>query len=66
MQEQLGYHNEYGIVTENNEEDLYKGIKTILTKDGLLSYYRKQSAERGKKFEKEITVKAVEEMLERI
>ena len=66
MQEQLGYHNEYGIVTENNEEDLYQGIKTILTEKGMLQHYRKQSAERGKKFEKEITVRAVEEMLERI
>ena len=66
MQEQLGYHNEYGIVTENSEENLYQGIKTMLTEDGLLKHYRRQSAERGKKFEKEITVRAVEEMLERI
>jgi len=66
MQEQLGYHNEYGIVTQNDTEALYQGIKRMLTEKGLLEHYRIQSAERGRKFEKSVTVKAVEDMLERI
>lgn len=66
MQEQLGYNNEYGIVTENNEEALYEGIKEIITKDGSLEYYAEKALERGKRFNKAITVKAVEELFERI
>ncbi len=66
MQEQLGYHNEYGIVTQNDEDSLYEGIKKILTEKDLLKNYRIKSAQRGKNFEKAITVRAVEDMLERI
>lgn len=63
MKEMLGENNEYGIVTENNEDALYEGIKTMLTTEGLLEYYSKKALERGKKFSSEKTVKAVEEML---
>ncbi len=63
MQEMLGYNNEYGIVTENNEDALYEGIKKMLTTPGLLEDYAKKTEERGKTFSKEKTVKAVEEML---
>ena len=31
MTELLGENNEYGIVTENNEDALYEGIKKMLT-----------------------------------
>lgn len=63
MQEMLGENNEYGIVTENNEDALYEGIKKILTEEGLLSYYTKQAEIAGGKFSTERTVKAVENML---
>lgn len=63
MKEMLGAHNEYGIVTENNEDALYKGIKAMLTTDGMLEEYAKRAKERGKTFSTEITVKAVEDML---
>lgn len=66
MEEQLGYNNEYGIVTDNNENALYEGIKKIITEKGLLEHYTKQAEERGRKFDKAITVKAVEDMFERI
>lgn len=66
MEEQLGYDNEYGIVTDNNEDALYEGIKRILTEKGLLEHYAEQAKERGKKFDKAVTVKAVEDMFERI
>ena len=63
MKEMLGQNNEYGIVTENNEEALYQGIKTLLDDPALLDHYKKQASIRGKAFSTENTVKAVEEML---
>lgn len=64
MTELLGENNEYGIVTENDEDALYKGIKKILTTPDLLDAYAAKAKERGKAFSTEKTVKAVEEMLE--
>jgi glycosyltransferase involved in cell wall biosynthesis len=63
MKEMLGSHNEYGIVTENDDEALYQGIKKLLDNPELLEHYRHQAALRGKDFRTEETVKAVEQML---
>lgn len=63
MREMLGENNEYGIVTENNEEALFDGIYDLLTTPGKLKMYRQRALERGKYFQTEETVKAVEEML---
>lgn len=63
MKEMLGENNEYGIVTENNEDALYKGIKRLLDDPALLSHYKEKAIERGKSFSTEATVKAVEDML---
>ena len=63
MKEMLGENNEYGIVTENNEEALYEGIKKLLDDKILLKHYTEKAEERGKFFSTENTVKAVEEML---
>ena len=62
MREMLG-NDEYGVITENNEEALYQGIKRLLKDPGLLAYYREKAAERGKAFSTEETVRAVEDML---
>lgn len=62
MKEMLGENNEYGIVTENDEEALYLGIKSLLDNPELLDYYTKQAEKRGKIFNTDITVKAVEDM----
>ncbi len=64
MKEMLGENNEYGIVTENDENALYEGIKKFIENPELLAHYRKQAKERAKAFTTEETVKAVEEMLE--
>lgn len=61
--ELLGTQNEFGIVTENDAESLYEGIKKMLTTDGLLQHYRTMAAERGNHFSTEQTVNAVETML---
>ena len=63
MKEMLGENNEYGIVTDNDEEALYQGMKRLLDDPALLAHYQKQAALRGQDFSTENTVKAVETML---
>lgn len=62
MREMLGEHDEYGVVTENNEDALYEGVKRLLNDPALLAHYRKQAEERGKIFSTENTVKSVEQL----
>lgn len=64
MRELLG-DNEYGIVTKNDDESLYQGIKEMIC-SGKLEYYRKKALERGKSFSTESTVKSVETMFEQL
>ena len=64
MKEMLGENNEFGVVTSNNEDALYQGLKKLLSDKELLEHYRKQAKLRGSYFSKEKTVKAVEDMLE--
>ena len=64
MKEMLGENNEYGIVTDNDENALYEGIKKMLTTPNLLKDYAAKAKERGEKFSTEKTVKAAEKMLE--
>lgn len=63
MKEMLGETNEWGLVTENDEDALYAGIKRLLDDPELLRHYAKQAALRGRDFSTEETVRAVEEML---
>lgn len=63
MKEMLGDHNEWGIVTDNDEEALYRGIKSLLDDPALLAHYREKAAQRGKSFSTKNTVNAVQEML---
>lgn len=64
MKEMLGNNNEYGVVTANNEQALYDGIKSLVSDKKLLMHYRYQARLRGSFFEKDSTVKKVEKMLE--
>lgn len=63
MKEMLGENNEYGIVTEQNEEALYDGLKKILKSPELLTEYKRKAKGRGKLFDAEQTVQAVEQLL---
>ena len=63
MKEMLGENGEWGIITENDEEALYQGIKRLLDDPALLADYKEKAKQRGKSFSTENTVKAVEEML---
>lgn len=49
MQELLG-DSEYGLIVENNEDSLYKGIKRILENDKLRNNYARKAVERGAVF----------------
>ena len=62
MREMLG-DNEYCIITDNDEEALYEGIKDLLDHPEKLAHYKEKAAERGKWFSTEETVREVEEML---
>lgn len=64
MHEMLGENNEYGIVTENNTDSLYQGVKRMITEDGLLAHYKKMAIDRGKFFDTKNTTMAVEKMLD--
>lgn len=66
MKEMLGENNEYGIVTKNSEEALYRGIKQLITNPDQLEYYRKMALKRGKDFDTKSTVTAVENLFEEV
>lgn len=63
MKEMLGYNNEWGMVTDNDDESLYNAIHQMITTPGLLSQYKEKAAERGKIFSTANTVKAVEDLI---
>ena len=65
MKEMLG-EGEYGLITENNEEALYQGIKQLILDPQLLEYYKHQAAVRSKDFYKEKTVERIEEIFKEI
>ena len=62
MEEMLGKNNEYGIIVENSEEGLYKGLKDILRNTDKIRYYKEKAEERGKIFSTDKTVNAVQDM----
>lgn len=62
MKEMLGEQNEWGIITENNEEALYEGIKSLLGDPEKLAHYKEKAAERGRTFTMENTVRSAQEM----
>jgi glycosyltransferase involved in cell wall biosynthesis len=63
MEEMLGRDSEWGLITENSEEALYRGIRKLLDDPALLAHYRQKAKERGQAFSTERTVRAVEDML---
>ena len=63
MREMLGEENEYGIVTQNNDNDLYEAIKNLFDNENRLDHYTQKAIERGNFFNTEKTVQAVEDMM---
>lgn len=66
MKEMLGDNNEWGVVTQNEDEALYQSIKRLLDKPDMLQHYKKQAEIRGKDFSTVKTVQAVERLLLRL
>lgn len=64
MKEMLGKNDEYGIVTKNDENDLYNAIKQLLDDPALLKHYKMQANIRGETFSTKNTVNAVEQFLD--
>jgi len=62
MVELLG-DNEYGIITENNVDALYQGMKNLLDDRDKYNLYKKQSAKRGLTFIKEQAIHEIEKIL---
>lgn len=61
MQEMLGFNNEYGVITPNDEESLFNAIIKLIQDPVLLKHYREKAYERGKTFSTRSTVLAVEQ-----
>lgn len=63
MRELLGEHNDYGIIVPNDDESLYRGLKDYIVKPELHQKYKKLAEERGKRFNRDITVSETEKLL---
>lgn len=61
MKEILG-ESEYGLVTENNIESLYNGIKVMLSNEKVREYYAGQAAKRSIDLKKRTNIDCVEEL----
>lgn len=66
MREMLGDHCEYGLITDNTNKALYKGIRSLLDKPYLLKEYKRKACARGEFFRTEKTVSDVEKMFSSI
>ena len=64
MQEILG-DSEYGLITANDDEAFYEGVKRMLTEPGLLEHYAEQAKIRGRDFKQEKLAKDSEAFFER-
>ena len=62
MHELLG-DSEYGLITANDDEAFYEGVKRMLTEPELLEYYEEQAKIRGRDFKCEKLAKDTEAFL---
>lgn len=64
MQEILG-DSEYGLITENDDEALYRGIRQMLSDESLYQHYCGKVKERSSFFHMETRLRAYEDLLDR-
>lgn len=64
MKEIFG-ESEYGLITDNDDEAFYLGLKRMLTEPGLAEHYAKKAAERGKDFRQETLARNTEAFFEK-
>lgn len=63
MKELLGENNEYGIVTQNDDDALYKGIKSIINSNEVFKLYKSKAIARGKDFSLSKQISEIENIL---
>ncbi|MBQ6504849.1 MAG: glycosyltransferase [Flexilinea sp.] len=63
MKEILGENNEFGIVTENDDNALYQAVLRLLTDDAYREEYRQRALERANDFDRAKAIKAAENLL---
>lgn len=61
---ELLHDGEFGIITENDDEALYEGIRKMLDDASVLSHYKEKAIERGNDFKIENLMKPIEELLQ--
>lgn len=54
---------EYGIITPNDEDKLYKGLKDLLSTPGKIEHFRQKAIERGQDFSLASLMKPIEDLL---
>lgn len=59
-EELLGHNNEYGVITNNSEEELYFGVHDMLNQCDRIKHYREKAEQRGKQFCTADTLKKIE------
>lgn len=64
MRELLGNNSEYGMITENSEDSLYEGLKTILKDKEVYQHYQNKILERKSIFCLKNAVDEVEKLIE--
>ena len=65
MRELLG-DSEYGLITENDDEAFYEGMKRMLSDDALRAHYTVQAERRGRDFRRERLVLETEAYFEKL
>ena len=65
MHELLG-ENEFGLITKNDDDSFFQGMKRMLEDSELRAHYAQKAAERGKDFSKEKLVKQTEQFFEEL
>lgn len=60
MEELLGKKNDFGIITNNTETDLYNSILHLLNNKEILLNYKEKAFIRGNKFDQSETIKSID------
>lgn len=63
MKEMLGENNEYGIIVNDSEYELYEAIESILKNEEILEHYTVKAKERSEFFGKNRIIQSIEEFL---
>ncbi len=66
MREMLGENDEYGVVVENDDDALYRGIKSLICDPEKLAHYKAMAALRGRMFDTGTTVESVQNLFEEL